>query len=80
MQDIGYRLDQAQASYSEAMGRLKNGRGNLLRQAEQLKEYGIKPKKNLPEQLLDDDAEIEKQDHTAVQLNIRSIAAKAGDD
>lgn len=80
MQDIGFRLDQAQASYSEAMGRLKNGRGNLLRQAEQLKEFGIKPKKNLPEQLLDDDDEVEAQDHTAVQLKIKSIAAKAGDD
>jgi DNA recombination protein RmuC len=80
MQDIGYRLDQAQASYSEAMGRLKNGRGNLLRQAEQLKEYGIKPKKSLPEQLLDDDAEMDAADHSAVQLKIKSIAAKAGDD
>ncbi len=80
MQDIGFRLDQAQASYSEAMGRLKNGRGNLLRQAEQLKEFGIKPKKQLPEQLLDDDDEIEKQDHSAVQLKIKSIAAKAGDE
>jgi DNA recombination protein RmuC len=80
MQDIGYRLDQAQASYSEAMGRLKNGRGNLLRQAEQLKEFGIKPKKNLPEQLLDEDDEVEAQDHTAVQLKIKSIAAKAGDE
>jgi len=80
MQDIGYRLDQAQASYSEAMGRLKNGRGNLLRQAEQLKDFGIKPKKALPEQLLDDDDEVEAQDHTAVQLKIKSIAAKAGDE
>lgn len=80
MQDIGYRLDQAQASYSEAMGRLKNGRGNLLRQAEQLKEYGIKPKKSLPDQLLDNDAEVEAVDHSAVQLKIKSIAAKAGDD
>jgi len=80
MQDIGFRLDQAQASYSEAMGRLKNGRGNLLRQAEQLKEFGIKPKKQLPEQLLDDDDEVEKQDHSAVQLKIKSIAAKAGDE
>jgi DNA recombination protein RmuC len=80
MQDIGYRLDQAQASYSEAMGRLKNGRGNLLRQAEQLKEFGIKPKKNLPEQLLDSDASVAAEDHSAVQLKIRSIAAGASED
>ena len=76
MQEIGFRLDQAQSSYSEAMSRMKHGRGNLLRQAEQLKEFGIKPKKNLPEHLLEDETE----EPAAGPQMVKRIAAAASEE
>jgi DNA recombination protein RmuC len=45
---IGDRLKQAQKGYDDAFGKLTGGRGNVIRQAEMLKELGIKPSKSLP--------------------------------
>ena len=47
MKDIGKKLEQATESYTAAFGQLATGRGNLMRQAEELRELGIKPKKSL---------------------------------
>ncbi len=44
---VGLNLDKAQKSYTEAFNQLKEGKGNLIGQAEKLKELGIKPKKKL---------------------------------
>jgi len=49
MQDIGNRIDQTQASYENAMGKLSEGRGNLVRQTEMLRELGAKASKKLPQ-------------------------------
>ncbi|NDW18801.1 DNA recombination protein RmuC [Dysgonomonas sp. 216] len=46
--DIGRNVERTQKSYDKAMLQLKEGNGNLLRQAEMLKELGIKPQKELP--------------------------------
>jgi DNA recombination protein RmuC len=56
---VGQRLEQAQSSYSDAVGKLKTGRGNLIRTAENVKKLGVKPNKSLPSKLVDgaDDAE-----------------------
>ncbi|HKK47357.1 MAG TPA: DNA recombination protein RmuC [Balneolaceae bacterium] len=48
MKEIGQRIRQTQDSYDEALGRLSEGRGNLVRQAEMLKELGAKSSKTLP--------------------------------
>lgn len=53
MQDIGQRIRQTQESYDEAMGRLSEGRGNVVRQVEMLRELGAKSSKNLPSDLAD---------------------------
>ncbi len=53
MQDIGQRIRQTQESYDEAMGRLSEGRGNVIRQVEMLRELGAKSNKNLPGELTD---------------------------
>lgn len=53
MQDIGQRIRQTQESYDEAMGRLSEGRGNVIRQVEMLKELGAKSSKSLPGDLTD---------------------------
>lgn len=47
MQGIGTHLQRTQNSYDTAMNRLKNGRGNLIKRAENMRELGLKPKKLL---------------------------------
>jgi DNA recombination protein RmuC len=56
---VGDRLDQAKSSYSQAFSKLSTGRGNVIRQAVMLKELGVKPKKNLPPDLVDASVEEE---------------------
>jgi Uncharacterized protein conserved in bacteria len=46
---VGTSLDKAQKSYQDAFNQLKDGKGNLISQAEKLKELGVKAKKKLPE-------------------------------
>lgn len=53
MRGLGKRLEQAQSSYVDAMGKLTTGSGNLLRQADILKNLGAKTSKALPSHLLD---------------------------
>lgn len=50
--DIGGHIERTQKSYEAALGQLKEGRGNLIGQAEKLKELGVKAKKKLPPSLL----------------------------
>ncbi len=49
---VGDRLTQAKASYDEAHARLATGHGNIIRQAEMLKDLGVKPTKTLPASLV----------------------------
>ena len=56
---VGERLDQAKSSYSEAFSKLSTGKGNVIRQAVMLRELGVKPKKNLPVDLVEASAEDE---------------------
>jgi len=50
---VGNRLSQASQSYESARNKLVQGRGNLIRQAEMLRELGVKPNKVLPEDLVE---------------------------
>lgn len=54
--DIGTNLDKAQSSYDSALNQLKNGPGNLIGQAEKLKELGVKPKKDLPSSMIENNS------------------------
>jgi len=54
LEEIGQRIEQAQESYHTAKKRLTDGRGNLLRQIEMLKELGAENSKELPEALEED--------------------------
>ena len=47
--EIGNQLTHLQQSYSIAKDRLVDGKGNVLRRIETLKEMGITPKKNIAE-------------------------------
>jgi DNA recombination protein RmuC len=50
---LGARLQQAQKAYDGAYSKFTGGRGNVIRQAQMLKELGVKPTKQLPQKLLD---------------------------
>lgn len=52
MQAIGQTLGKTHESYERAMGRLCSGRGNLIAQAEQLRELGVEVNKPLPDAIL----------------------------
>jgi DNA recombination protein RmuC len=55
MTAIETSLNRAQKSYGDAMSKLSTGGGNLIRQAEQLKELGAKTRRSLPVSLTGDD-------------------------
>lgn len=48
LEAIGRHLNQTRKSYGNALGKLQDGRGNLMSQVEELKELGVKTKKSLP--------------------------------
>ena len=54
MNDLGNRLKQATDSYDKAFNKLSKGRGNVMRQAEMLKDLGARPTKQLNVEQLDD--------------------------
>ncbi len=49
LQDVGKNIDKTQKAYDKAFSQLKEGNGNLIRQAEMLKELGVKAQKELPD-------------------------------
>ena len=53
LSEIDTHLDKAKKSYNNAYSQLKSGRGNLIGQAEKLRELGVKTKKSLPTSLMD---------------------------
>lgn len=52
---LGETLKTASAAYDTALGQLSAGKGNVIRQAEMLKELGITPKKKLSSRLISQD-------------------------
>jgi len=50
---VGKSLDATKTSYQDAMGKLTEGKGNLVSQTERLKELGAKAKKSINQKLLD---------------------------
>ena len=61
MKDVGNRIQQTQKSYDEAMNRLSEGSGNLVRQSEMLRELGAKTSKKLPDGMIGNDEELPEQ-------------------
>ncbi|MDR1707846.1 MAG: DNA recombination protein RmuC [Prevotella sp.] len=49
LQEVGKNIEKARNSYDKAFSQLKEGNGNLIRQAEMLKELGVKSPKELSE-------------------------------
>ena len=53
LERVGKHLTQAQDAYTNAHKKLSQNRGNVIRQAEMLRELGVKPTKALPAALVD---------------------------
>lgn len=49
---VGKQIHSSQESYQDAMGKLYQGKGNLISRVENLKELGAKTQKSIPENLL----------------------------
>lgn len=58
MEKIGEQIGKTQKSYESAMNKLSTGRGNLIRRAEGMRKLGLKPKKNLPLSLVENEEEL----------------------
>ena len=54
LEKIGVKQNDANKAYEDAMSKLKDGKGNLTRSAEKLKELGVKSKKKLDQKFLDE--------------------------
>jgi DNA recombination protein RmuC len=52
LKQVGHQLDSTQKVYVEAMKKLYDGKGNLVRRAEQIKQLGARTTKSLDPQLL----------------------------
>jgi DNA recombination protein RmuC len=53
LKDVGKKMDGAKESYVDAMKKLYDGSGNLVRRAEKMRELGAKTAKQLPQNLID---------------------------
>lgn len=53
LRSVGDKLGAAQTAYTNAEKRLATGKGNVIRQAEMLRELGVKPTKQLNRALVD---------------------------
>lgn len=51
--NIGKRIDSAKDGYTDAMKKLYDGSGNLVRRTEKLKELGAKTTKSIPDKLIE---------------------------
>jgi len=53
MEKIGEQIARTQKSYEGAMNKLSTGKGNLIRRVESMRKLGLKPKKLLPESIVE---------------------------
>jgi len=65
LKDVGEHIEKAQRSYDAATNQLKQGKGNLVWQAEQLKSLGVEPKKGLTAAWANYDDTFEEDDDLA---------------
>ena len=79
LQKVGAKLKDAQSAYDEAEKKLATGRGNVIRQAEMLKDLGVKSTKALPNTLVDASGDAEPAPAAAAALPPLSLFDEAPD-
>jgi DNA recombination protein RmuC len=55
LQDVGDKLNKAETAYQSAFKQLSSGPGNLITQATELKKLGVKSKKQLAKDLIQEE-------------------------
>jgi len=53
LSDIGVKLNATQKSYDDSLNKLHDGKGNLIRRVQKIKELGAKTSKEIPRSMLD---------------------------
>jgi DNA recombination protein RmuC len=77
LQRLGERLRQAQESYDGAFGQLSSGTGNLIRQAELLRELGARNTKQLEPGLVEQSADLSSAPVRELKQEIRDLPEAA---
>ncbi len=74
LKKVGERLNQTKESFDNSFNKLSTGRGNLVRQAENLRDLGVRPSKRLPTALVlpDLDEHMPPEDEPA-QLSLAAV-------
>ncbi|OGV39878.1 MAG: hypothetical protein A2020_15780 [Lentisphaerae bacterium GWF2_45_14] len=54
LESVGKSIDQAHSKYEEASKKLRSGRGNLIKTADDIRKLGLKVRKEIPGEMLDD--------------------------
>lgn len=72
LQTVGSRLTQAQTAYDGALKKLTSNKGNVIRQAEMLRDLGVKPTKAMPASVLE---RLTSEDDLIVVGNLAAVAA-----
>ncbi|WP_252733389.1 DNA recombination protein RmuC [Pseudoalteromonas sp. C2R02] len=70
MKKVGINLERAESSYDDAMKKLSEGRGNLVKKAEEMKSLNIKVKKSLPKEMIEK-SEISIADPTEITSKLQ---------
>jgi len=52
MESVGNNIKNAQAAYDKALGQLSTGRGNVMKQMEELKKMGADAQKQIPDKII----------------------------
>jgi DNA recombination protein RmuC len=71
LEDIGKKIEAAEKSYTNAFGKLKSGKGNLVRQVERIRHLGVKPGKELPGAMVDAALENSEEEEAVSRLESR---------
>lgn len=78
LEQVGTRLKQARESYDDAHKRLTTGKGNVIRQAEMLRELGVKATKKLPTELVEiTRGELTSAEELAALTNVIELGEKS---
>ncbi|PAJ75384.1 hypothetical protein CJF42_05280 [Pseudoalteromonas sp. NBT06-2] len=70
MKKVGLNLERAELSYGDAMKKLSEGRGNLVKKAEEMKSLNIKVKKSLPKEMIEK-SEISIKNHSEITSKLQ---------
>ncbi len=74
LQAVGSRLTQAQTAFDGAFKKLTSNKGNVIRQAEMLRDLGVKPGKAMPVSVLD---RLTSEDDLIMVGNLAALAASS---